>query len=178
MGVPEALSKSKLEALQVSVNEVEPDSPPHDSPHDFDRLSMQSPPPQLNQTMMQPHRPMTHESGGEWEAECERLEESLREARSQKERAVEMRVEADRQRDEYVGRWEAKCREVERLGEERRKGRLTGRFGGSVYSRSVIGEEDERTGTDMLGNVHDWHGTRPHSPSSGNCDTRLGELFI
>ncbi|EAT80213.1 hypothetical protein HBI56_056180 [Parastagonospora nodorum] len=91
-----------------------------------------------------------HESGGEWEVECERLEESLREARSQKDRAVEMRVEADRQRDEYVGRWEAKCREVERLSEERRKGRMTlghhgSKFGGSVYSRSVIGEEDERS---------------------------------
>lgn len=83
-----------------------------------------------------------HESGHDFEEECERLETELREARSQKERAVEMRIEADRQRDEYVGRYEAKCREVERLGEERRVRRGGGgKWGGSVYSRSVIGED-------------------------------------
>jgi chromosome segregation ATPase len=90
-----------------------------------------------------------HESGGDWEGECERLEESLKEARVQKDRAVEMRIEADRQRDEYVGRYEAKCREVERLSEERRRQRHGhghghgSKWGGSVYSRSVIGEEEE-----------------------------------
>jgi hypothetical protein len=67
---------------------------------------------------------------------------SLEEAREQRDRAVKMRVEADRQRDEYVGRYEAKCREVERL-RGRKGGRLSVMSEERSYSRSVIGEEEE-----------------------------------
>jgi chromosome segregation ATPase len=88
-----------------------------------------------------------HESGGHWDEEVEELTREVEEAREQRDRAVKMRVEADRQRDEYVGRYEAKCREVERLqGRKKGGGVFGGRdrwASGSTYSRSVIGEEDE-----------------------------------
>lgn len=43
----------------------------------------------------------------------------LREAREQKERAISARTTADRERDEYVSKYEEKCREMERLEESR-----------------------------------------------------------
>jgi chromosome segregation ATPase len=87
-----------------------------------------------------------HESGNEFEEEIERLHELLTEVREQKEKAIQMRLEADRQRDEFVVKYEAKCRDVERLEERYRSGgvgRSVRRWAGSTYSRSVIGEEDE-----------------------------------
>jgi chromosome segregation ATPase len=99
------------------------------------------------------HASMTeyHESGGDFEEEIESLNSLVEEAREQRDRAVKMRVEADRQRDEYVGRYEAKCREVERLSGKGRKSGIGGIGGrerwisGSSYSRSVIGEEEEES---------------------------------
>jgi chromosome segregation ATPase len=95
------------------------------------------------------HASMTeyHESSGDFEEEIESLNVLVEEAREQRDRAVKMRVEADRQRDEYVGRYEAKCREVERLSGRGKKGLVIGGgrerwVSGNSYSRSVIGEED------------------------------------
>jgi chromosome segregation ATPase len=87
------------------------------------------------------HSSMTeyHESSGCLEEEYEEL---LREAREQKEKAIQMRIEADRWRDEVVNKYEAKCREVERL-RGRKGGRLSVMSEERSYSRSVIGEEEE-----------------------------------
>lgn len=43
----------------------------------------------------------------------------LREAREQKERAISARTTADRERDEYMAKYEEKCREMERMEESR-----------------------------------------------------------
>lgn len=56
---------------------------------------------------------------GELEFEIESLRTMLREAREQKERAISARTAADRERDEYVAKYEEKCREMERWEENR-----------------------------------------------------------
>lgn len=43
----------------------------------------------------------------------------LREAREQKERAIAARAAADRERDEFVAKYEDKCREMEKWEESR-----------------------------------------------------------
>jgi len=53
-------------------------------------------------------------SGG-FEFEIENLRSLLHEAREQKERAITARNAADRERDEYITRYEDKCREMERF---------------------------------------------------------------
>jgi chromosome segregation ATPase len=58
-----------------------------------------------------------HDSSGELEFEIESLRTLLREAREQKERAISARHTADRERDEYVAKYEEKCREMERFEE-------------------------------------------------------------
>ena len=57
------------------------------------------------------------ESSAEFEFEIESLRTLLREAREQKERAISARHTADRERDEYVAKYEEKCREMERFEE-------------------------------------------------------------
>jgi chromosome segregation ATPase len=54
---------------------------------------------------------------GELEFEIESLRTLLREAREQKERAISARHAADRERDEYIAKYEEKCREMERFEE-------------------------------------------------------------
>jgi len=56
---------------------------------------------------------------GELEYEIESLRTLLREAREQKERAIAARTTADRERDEYMSKYEEKCRELERWEESR-----------------------------------------------------------
>jgi chromosome segregation ATPase len=58
-----------------------------------------------------------HDSSGELEFEIESLRTLLREAREQKERAISARHTADRERDEYIAKYEEKCREMERFEE-------------------------------------------------------------
>jgi chromosome segregation ATPase len=57
------------------------------------------------------------DSSAEFEFEIESLRTLLREAREQKERAITARATADRERDEYVAKYEEKCRELERFEE-------------------------------------------------------------
>lgn len=78
----------------------------------------------------------------------EEYEEMLREAREQKEEAIRMRGEADRMRDELVGKYEERCREVERLRRRGGGGGVVRIMSGSVggvgsVKGSVVGEEDE-----------------------------------
>lgn len=51
--------------------------------------------------------------------EIESLRTLLAEARDQKERAIAARNSADRERDEHIALWEAKCRELERFEEQK-----------------------------------------------------------
>ncbi|KAF2208157.1 hypothetical protein CERZMDRAFT_49765 [Cercospora zeae-maydis SCOH1-5] len=53
----------------------------------------------------------------EYEFQLTQLRTMLREARSEKERAIKARTEADHERDEAVTRYEAKCRDLEELEE-------------------------------------------------------------
>lgn len=57
------------------------------------------------------------DDSAELEFEIESLRTLLREAREQKERAISARHTADRERDEYIAKYEEKCRDVERFEE-------------------------------------------------------------
>jgi chromosome segregation ATPase len=57
------------------------------------------------------------DDNGELEFEIESLRTLLREAREQKERAISARYTADRERDEYISKYEEKCREMEKFEE-------------------------------------------------------------
>lgn len=59
----------------------------------------------------------SHDDSAELEFEIESLRTLLREAREQKERAISARHTADRERDEYIAKYEEKCREMERFEE-------------------------------------------------------------
>ncbi|KAK8127639.1 hypothetical protein PG984_008747 [Apiospora sp. TS-2023a] len=58
------------------------------------------------------------EGHGEFEYELTTLRTMLREAREQKEKAIEARNSADHERDEAINRYEEKCRELERYEEQ------------------------------------------------------------
>ena len=58
------------------------------------------------------------EGHGEFEYEITTLRTMLREAREQKEKAIEARNSADHERDEAISRYEEKCRELERYEEQ------------------------------------------------------------
>ena len=57
------------------------------------------------------------DGSGELEFEIETLRSLLREAREQKERAISARNAADRERDDYITKYEEKCREMEKYEE-------------------------------------------------------------
>ncbi|KAI4623652.1 hypothetical protein J4E80_003464 [Alternaria sp. BMP 0032] len=57
------------------------------------------------------------DSSAEFEFEITSLRTLLNEAREQKERAISARHAADRERDEYMAKYEEKCREMERFEE-------------------------------------------------------------
>jgi chromosome segregation ATPase len=57
------------------------------------------------------------DSSAEFEFEITSLRTLLSEAREQKERAIQARHAADRERDEYIAKYEEKCREMERFEE-------------------------------------------------------------
>lgn len=59
----------------------------------------------------------SRDDSAELEFEIESLRTLLREAREQKERAISARGAADRERDEYIAKYEEKCRDMERFEE-------------------------------------------------------------
>ncbi|KAF6830548.1 hypothetical protein CMUS01_07708 [Colletotrichum musicola] len=82
------------------------------------------------------------EGSSGFEVELSRMREMLRESREQKERAITARNSADRERDEAISRYEAKCREIERLEEsmsmqmhEQQQGR---RSSGKIVTRHTF----------------------------------------
>lgn len=58
-----------------------------------------------------------HESSSGFEYEITSLRSMLREAREEREKAITLRISADRERDEATARYEAKCREMEKMEE-------------------------------------------------------------
>lgn len=58
------------------------------------------------------------EGHGDFEYEISTLRTMLREAREQKEKAIEARNSADHERDDAIARYEEKCRELERYEEQ------------------------------------------------------------
>jgi chromosome segregation ATPase len=92
------------------------------------------------------------DDSGELEFEIESLRTLLREAREQKERAIAARHSADRERDEFVAKYEEKCREMERFEESAAShyhahSRSDGKSGG--YTRTV-----STTGTTIHNGKH------------------------
>jgi chromosome segregation ATPase len=80
------------------------------------------------------------DSSAEFEFEIESLRTLLREAREQKERAINARHTADRERDEYVAKYEEKCREMERFEESASSvyhAHSAGRGGGGARSSTT-----------------------------------------
>jgi len=88
-----------------------------------------------------------HEGSNDFEYEISSLRSMLREAREQKEKAIQMRSTADRERDESIAKYEAKCREVEKLEEMYAHRSHTRSGGGRVvkrfFSNSTMLEGDD-----------------------------------
>ncbi|KAH3906189.1 hypothetical protein HBI56_197710 [Parastagonospora nodorum] len=105
-----------------------------------------------------------HDNSGELEFEIESLRTLLREAREQKERAISARHAADRERDEYVTKYEEKCREMERFEESASSHYHShGRSGGE-------GKSFTRTVSTAGTTVH-------HSGKHGHSSTEGGGMF-
>lgn len=84
-----------------------------------------------------------HESGSGFEYEVERLRELLREVRDEREKAIQLRGTADRERDQATRKYEQKCREMDKMEEDFRRHKDHDRFHGRtvpdhpVYGRPV-----------------------------------------
>lgn len=107
-----------------------------------------------------------HDNSGELEFEIESLRTLLREAREQKERAISARHAADRERDEYVSKYEEKCREMERFEESASSHyhAHSSSGGGKSFTRQV-----STTGTTVHHN-----GKHSHSHGHGHSTTNEG----
>ena len=90
------------------------------------------------------------DDSGELEMEIQNLRTLLRDAREQKERAISARHAADRERDEYVSKYEEKCREMERYEESTSSlyhgYNRSGGAGGKIFSRTVSSGTTVRNG--------------------------------
>lgn len=79
------------------------------------------------------------EGNNEAEYEITQLRNTIREVREQKEKAIDMRKSADRERDEALVKYDEKCREVERLElASSQQFHLHGRAGGRTTSQSFF----------------------------------------
>ncbi|KAF2029401.1 hypothetical protein EK21DRAFT_89814 [Setomelanomma holmii] len=113
------------------------------------------------------------DDSGELEFEIESLRALLREAREQKERAISARHAADRERDEYVAKYEEKCREMERFEESaathyhaHAQGRGEGK---SSFTRTV-----SSTGTTVH---HNGKRSSSHAHGHGHASADGGGMF-
>lgn len=88
----------------------------------------------------------------EIEFEIESLRTMLSEVREQKERAISARVAADRERDEYMSKYEEKCREMERYEETMRQSFSASANGGR--SSSVRITKTSHSGGHSHGHSH------------------------
>lgn len=82
----------------------------------------------------------------ELEFEIESLRTMLRETREQKERAISARNAADRERDEFITKYEEKCREMERFEESAASHyHASGRAEGRTSSSRVVSSRSNAT---------------------------------
>ncbi|KAJ4983289.1 hypothetical protein SVAN01_11216 [Stagonosporopsis vannaccii] len=106
----------------------------------------------------------SHDDSAELEFEIESLRTLLREAREQKERAISARHTADRERDEYIAKYEEKCREMERFEESASAhyhAHSKSEGGSRSYTRTVS------SGTTLHHDKHS-HNTDGHNHSHGS----------
>lgn len=103
----------------------------------------------------------SHDDTVELEFEIESLRTLLREAREQKERAISARHTADRERDEYMAKYEEKCREMERFEESASAhyhAHSKSEGGSRSYTRTVSSgttlHHDKHSGTDGHNHSH------------------------
>ena len=107
----------------------------------------------------------SHDDSAELEFEIESLRTLLREAREQKERAISARHTADRERDEYIAKYEEKCREMERFEENASAHYHTHSRGEGGSSRSYT--RTVSSGTTLHHDKHS-HGGDGHSHHHGS----------
>jgi len=100
----------------------------------------------------------------ELEFEIESLRVMLREAREQKERAITARNTADRERDDYIGKYEEKCRELERF-EESAASHYHSSVKSSGGARSMSSRVVSRAGT----TIH--HGSGSHGEQQNGAES-------
>lgn len=114
--------------------------------------------------------------------EIESLRTLLTEARDQKERAIAARNSADRERDEHIALWEAKCRELERFEEQKisqiqalskSEGHRHSSGGSRVFSssRSVM-HHGGQSSSEQQGSI----GSVLHNHGNGTGETKTEEL--
>ncbi|KAL7776023.1 hypothetical protein CFE70_006436 [Pyrenophora teres f. teres 0-1] len=114
------------------------------------------------------------DSSAEFEFEITSLRTLLNEAREQKERAISARYAADRERDEYITKYEEKCREMERFEENASSvyhASAAASGGGGGARKSHISRIVSSTGTTVhnegAGNGHSHgHGHEHHEGNS------------
>lgn len=110
-----------------------------------------------------------HDNSGELEFEIESLRTLLREAREQKERAITARHAADRERDEYVAKYEEKCREMERFEESASSHYHAHSSGGGGGGGKTFTRQVSTAGTTVHHN-----GKHSHSHGHGHSSTNEG----
>ncbi|KAL2069848.1 hypothetical protein VTL71DRAFT_14527 [Oculimacula yallundae] len=107
----------------------------HSELHDFKRQYEE-----VTETMTE-----FRDSSGSYESEIERLHSMLQEAREEKEVAITARNEADRQRDDYIARYDEKCRAMERSHQLSSSG-----FISRMRTESAAGGEFKRSSTRVI----------------------------
>ncbi|TVY83004.1 hypothetical protein LSUE1_G003557 [Lachnellula suecica] len=107
------------------------------------------------------------DSSGGYEFEIENLRTMLRESRGQKERAIAARNSADRERDEYIARYEEKCREMERFEQSASSHFHSYASSGGHNLSSRVVSRTNTTGTTM----HNGNGTEGRSGEFGTSES-------
>ncbi|KAF9876137.1 hypothetical protein CkaCkLH20_06583 [Colletotrichum karsti] len=106
-----------------------------------------------------------------YDFEINSMRTMLREAREQKEKAITARNSADRERDEYIAKYEEKCREMERL-EERMTQHMHEQQGRrqSSSSKTVL-RHASRQGSHSHGSHHHHHHHHSGASEFGTTET-------
>jgi len=120
-----------------------------------------------------------HDNSGELEFEIESLRTMLRESREQKERAIQARHSADRERDEALAKYEEKCREMERFEESAASHYHASSSGGgsksftrTVSTAGTTIHNNKHSGSSGGGHHHSSHG---HSLGHGHSSSGMNE---
>lgn len=114
------------------------------------------------------------DSSGGYEFEIENLRTMLRDSREQKERAITARNAADRERDEYISRYEDKCRELERFEQNAssqfRSFARSSEGGRNFSSSRIVSRSNTANTSNTLGTIIH------HNGDSQSYESRGGEV--